>query len=218
MDRNGQNGILREEMAIQLVNGSPHHSTDRLAELIWTVDENLMAFLFGTPENWHRLFSMDWQADEGIVNHSHSVVAVDSDQILGVLIGYNANIIDRLFEATLSRWLKEEHPAKAEYLEQAFNKMDRLFPHPAEGSFYVLDLAVDVNNRKGGVGRKLMEWAVSQARSQDLSALELDVEADNPAVGFYKKLGMIVEIETLVPEIAKHHDVGRHFHMKLTIN
>ena len=205
-------------MAIELVGGSPLHSTKRLAGLIWTVDEDLMEFLFGSPENYHRLFSIDWRANEGALNYNHSVIAVDGDQILGVLIGYSAEIIDRLWEVTLSRWSKEEPSAKADDLGQAFNKMDRLFPHPGQETFYILALAVDVNNQKGGIGRKLMGWAEAQARSQGLSALGLDVEAKNPAVSFYKKLGMVVEIETLVPEIDEHHGVGRHYHMKLPIN
>ena len=177
-----------------------------------------MAFMFESPENWHRLLSIDWPEKEGIDSHANAIVAVDGNQILGVLVGYNAAIIDQQFEASLSRWLKQEPPIKAEYLEQAFSKLGRLFPHPAEGSFYVLDLAVDVNSREGGIGRKLMESAISQARSQGLSTLELDVGADSLAVGFYQKLGMFVEVETFVPELAEHYGVGRHLHMKLPID
>ena len=204
-------------MMVKLIPGTPNHSTKRLAELIWTVDEHFMPFLFGSPDNWYRLFSIDWCADKGINSHAYSVVAVDDDEIAGVMIGYNAAIIDSLFEATLSRWLQDEPPEQAAYLEQAFNKMDRLFPHPAEGSFYILDLAVDVTRRKTGVGRRLVDRAVSEAKSQGLSALKLDVDADSEAVGFYERLGMSIEVETFVPEIAEKYDVGSHLHMKMEI-
>jgi ribosomal protein S18 acetylase RimI-like enzyme len=203
---------------MKLVNGNPNHSTEQLADLIWTVDEHLMAFLFGSIENWRRLFASDWQSEESILSHSHAVVAIDDDKIMGVLIGYTAETIDRLFEVTLSRWLENIPQAEAEHLEAAFNCMGRLFPHPGEESFYVMDLAVSANNHKSGIGRKLMEWAESQAKELGLSALELDVDADSPAVGFYKKIGMHIEVETLVPEIAERHNVGRHYHMKMSLN
>jgi len=205
-------------MALELIDGNLHHSTRRLADLIWTVDERLMTFLFGSPDDWHRLFSIDWRAHDGICNHNRSVVAEDGNEIKGVIIGYSADIVEQLFETTLTRWLKDETPAKGKHLEEAFNKMDRLFPHPMEGSFYILDLAVDVNARKLGIGRKLMDWAVSQAKQHGLSALELDVDADNPAVDFYRRLGMYVEVETLVPELSQYHGVERHYHMKLRID
>jgi ribosomal protein S18 acetylase RimI-like enzyme len=38
---------------------------------------------------------------------------------------------------------------------------------------------VNGNNQKSGVGRKLMEWAESQAKELGLSAIELDVDAEN---------------------------------------
>jgi ribosomal protein S18 acetylase RimI-like enzyme len=76
---------------------------------------------------------------------------------------------------------------------------------------------VNGSNHKSGVGRKLMEWAESQAKELGLSAIELDVDAENPAVGFYKKIGMYIEVETLVPKIAERHNVGRHYHMKMSL-
>jgi ribosomal protein S18 acetylase RimI-like enzyme len=207
-----------EPLSINLIEGRVNHSTERIAELIWTVDVNLMKFLFGSPENWHRLFAIDWCEAEGALSHSNAVVAIEGDQVLGVLIGYRADLSEHLWESTLTRWFEIESPENANYLKVAFDKMDRLFPHAGQESFYILDLAVDKSNQKSGVGRKLMEWVMAKAKSHSLFCLELDVEASNPAVGFYKKLGMDIEIETLVPDIAENHNVGRHFHMKIPSN
>ncbi len=57
--------------------------------------------------------------------------------------------------------------------------------------FYVDDLCVDENCRRGGVGRLLMDACVAHARALECDALELNVwQANASALAFYEAYGM----------------------------
>jgi len=56
--------------------------------------------------------------------------------------------------------------------------------------FYVANLWVDPARRTGGVGTALMAAVEAHARATGRSRVELTVARDNPAVGFYERLGL----------------------------
>ena len=52
-------------------------------------------------------------------------------------------------------------------------------------------VAVKRSARGRGVGRRLLEELVKRAHSNGISALSLSVEADNPAVRLYERMGFV---------------------------
>lgn len=71
----------------------------------------------------------------------------------------------------------------------------RLFPAEAPGYGFIdartpeLTVGVAPRHRRKGVGRALLAALLLQARLDDLPALSLSVEHDNPAKGLYEQLG-----------------------------
>jgi len=54
------------------------------------------------------------------------------------------------------------------------------------------NLAVDINQRQQGTGRKLMEAAIAWARSKNSQRMHLEVRASNAAaIGLYKRINFV---------------------------
>ena len=102
---------------------------------------------------------------------------------------------------------------EAEHLTAAIYWMDRLFPTPREGSYYVLELAVSEAAQGEGLAKILLKAALNRALEKGCTSICLDVAADNAAVAFYQHLGFQVEIETCVPYLAQAQAIGLHYHM-----
>ena len=56
--------------------------------------------------------------------------------------------------------------------------------------FFVANLWVEPGQRAGGVGAALMAAVEAHARATGRARIELTVARDNPAVGFYERLGL----------------------------
>ena len=204
-------------MQTQIIPARPNRDENKVAELIWSVDVPLMSYLFHDEETWARLLAVDWPNRSGLVCHARAHLAVNNRQVVGVLVCHDPLTLDEDFEHSMRRWAETEPKEMSGHLETAFSMMDRLFPHPRPNHYYVLDIAVSPSQRNRGLGRRLMATAIDQAKALDRSTICLDVAADNPAVEFYKALGMSLEVETRVPDLDKDHGVGLHYHMTLPL-
>ena len=204
-------------MDLSILPAKASHQPDPVANLIWTVDPPLMKFLFGTEERWRRVFSYDWSETEGIVCHEQTTLAMQGEDIVGVLVSHTIDEFDEHFVHTRARQGRNESPAFRKHLDHAFDLMAQLFPHGLEGSYFIFDLAVSSKARRMGIGRRLIDVAKAKARDTACKQICLDVAADNDAVQFYEKIGMRVAVETRVPELDQNHGVGTHYHMVLPV-
>jgi ribosomal protein S18 acetylase RimI-like enzyme len=71
-----------------------------------------------------------------------------------------------------------------------------ILPNGMEGFMHCgrLGMGVQKEFRRQGIGRKLSEQTISEAREQGLERIELEVLASNtPAISLYEKLGFQVE-------------------------
>ena len=65
-----------------------------------------------------------------------------------------------------------------------------------------------------GIGAQLISYIASLAKKAGGEALELNVNRNNPAVGFYKKLGFQIQAEVDIPY---HHFVLNDYVMRLPL-
>ncbi len=205
-------------MQIHIKPGRPDQSSDRIAELIWSTDPVLMNFMFGEISVFQRATAQEWPSKAGILCHKQAFVAEAGDKIVGLCIGHTTEEYGPNFEAAQRIQSEALGVAEGAHIQQALTWMDRLFPDPQDGSFYVLELAVSDDAQGQGLGRKLLSNAVERARQTGCKRLALDVSADNPGVEFYLGLGLTTEIETRVPFLADNHGVGTHLHMSAPID
>ena len=66
-----------------------------------------------------------------------------------------------------------------------------------------MPLAVTPEARGQRIGYQLMQHALATTRARSCRELQLDVLSDNPAVGFYRSLGLEVLAETTAPKPAE---------------
>ncbi|PRY19617.1 hypothetical protein CLV78_12033 [Aliiruegeria haliotis] len=129
-------------MELSILPAKANQPPEPVADLIWTVDPPLMKFLFGSEERWRRVFAYDWPEVQGIVCHKQTTLAMQGEEILGVLVTHTLEEFDEHFVRTRGRQGQNESPAFRKHLDHAFDLMAQLFPHGLDGSYFVFDLAV----------------------------------------------------------------------------
>ncbi|MGH6932468.1 MAG: GNAT family N-acetyltransferase [Dongiaceae bacterium] len=198
-----------------LLPATPQASTERVADLIWTVDPKLCEFLFrGDVPTWRELLRTDWSQAVGLLSHSHSRIALVDNQIAGVIVGHDRESLHDHWTITLERWFESTGPVMRAHLPKSFYYLDLLLPKIPEDVFYVLELAVASEVQRNGIGTKLMNDAFERARDDGYQSLMLDVNAASPALDFYRRLGMDVLVETHVPYLSANHNVGLYLRLE----
>jgi len=199
-------------MSIEIALARPEDGTSSLADLEWAVDVPVFEYICRSIDNWRRMFLSEWPHPDGIVCHACAHLAIGDGRVLGLLVSHDSADLDERFARSIARWRETESAELCDHLEHAFFMIGHLFPHPPPDSYYVLHLAVDARVHGAGIGRRLMEVAEARARALGRSSLRLDMNADNPAAGFYRRLGMDIEVETRVPALEREYGVGLHYH------
>lgn len=190
-------------------NVSPHE----LADLLWSTDPKLNGYMFGTMSTLHKLIDSEWPGEKGLFSHKQAFTALDGDDIVGLLIGHTDEEYTANFDFSCANQPVALGGSKAAEMEAALLWMDRLFPAPRAGSYYILEFAVSPQAQGAGVATLLFQAASTQAAAKGCAQICLDVAADNEAVGFYRHLGFLTEVETRVPMLDEKHGIGLHLHM-----
>ena len=196
----------------------PDISPAGVAKLIWSTDPVLMKFMFGELSIFERAVEREWPSDKGLLCHKQAIVAETGGKVLGLCVAHTTEEYGPNFEAAQRIQTAALDATEGRHLRDALNWMDRLFPEPRGGSFYILELAVNDAAQGQGLGRSLFSAAVERGRSTGCERLALDVAADNPAVNLYRHLGLEVEIETRVPFLADGFGIGTHLHMSAPLD
>ncbi len=197
---------------------TPDLPSKDIAALIWSTDPVLMDYMFGDPAVFEKVVAEEWSSAEGLLSHGQGMVATEGDQLLGLCVGHTEDEYETNFEASQHVQTRALSPDQGAHLQRALMWMNRLFPDPRAGSFYVLELAVAPDARGKGLGRALLQAAVRRARDRGCARLALDVAADNPVVAFYERIGLQIEIETRVPHLTRAFGVGPHLHMSAALH
>jgi len=98
------------------------------------------------------------------------------------------------------------------HLREAVTYVRFLVPTVPNHAYYVMHLAAGRDARGCGVGAQLLGAAFDRARRNGYRACQLDVASDNPAVGFYERMGMEILSESRVLALQKH-GVASHYRM-----
>ena len=192
---------------------SPDVPPEALAAHLWNTDQKLNSFMFGRMEVLLDVLRCEWAQDRGLLCHKQSFTVMNGDKVLGLLTGHTAAEYGPNFEAAKTLQMGRLSPKDERHMVRSLYWMDRLFPVPCAGSYYVLELSTAPEARGMGIAKELIAAAKKRAVEQGCSRICLDVAADNDAVGFYRHLGFDVEIETRVPFLEEAYSIGVHLHM-----
>lgn len=186
---------------------------DRMAELLWSSDPTLNAYIYQNSAVLLRIIKAEWPEHRGLLSHTQAFTAMSGDALLGLLVGHTAAEYTANFEASLTLQTKGMSQAEIKHLTAAIHWMDRLFPEARAGSYYILELATTPKARGRGIASLLLKAAEDRACAAGCNAICLDVAAENAAVEFYRHKGFEVEIETKIPYLQTNHGIGPHLHM-----
>ncbi len=198
---------------MRLSAADPGTIPEGLPQLMLAEDPALMRFLFRDAAGLARVLAEEWRRPLAL-NTCHTMRQLwDGPHVAGLMNGFPASEYDARLEGSRDSYVAALQGRLGLSPQEALTWMERLYPAPRAGAFYILDLSVAPEAQGRGLGHLLLEAGRAQARSAGCTSLALDVAADQPAVGFYRQQGLVADVETYVPWLHRHHGIGRHLHM-----
>jgi ribosomal protein S18 acetylase RimI-like enzyme len=171
------------------------------AELIVSTGPEIYAYLFGDLVAARRLVGECWAATEGIFSHVHATVARGEGRLVGVELGFSEALRMKHLPATRALIERTLAPEAQEAYRAGVELIGYLIPWVPLDAYYLQFLAMSPAFRGQGLGARLLNQAVARARSEGLSSVHLDTDATKPAVGFYRRMGLSLLVETRVPAL-----------------
>ena len=149
-----------------------------------------------------------WRTPGTLFSADSAILSIKEGKLLGVAIAFNGGKYRERIRAGGPLW---EEMLKADEVttEEIAGVTERaklaswLNPVIYSNTFYVHALAVKPEARGKGVGYSMMEYLFEEAKELGYQEFQLDVLSDNPAVGFYRSLGLEVLAETKAPKPAE---------------
>lgn len=179
-------------------------------------------YQFGTDGLLARLVAASWPTPDTLFCAACTTAATAGDELLGIELGF-AGPNFYVFKANLAR-LAPDLIARGEAtydelvgLTARAGKASYLNAHIPDDVYYLHALSAFPQHRGKGVGRALLAAAIARARSAGYRELQLDVLADNPAVGFYQAMGLSILAEIRSPELSRDHGFPTEYRMAVAL-
>lgn len=132
-----------------------------------------------TLEDFRQVMQSLVQQDDTQYSYRNCLVALEGDELMGILAAYDGGDLHRLREPFIQ--------SARENFQQDYSQID---DETAEGEFYLDSLAVKSKFRHQGVATALLQAGIERARSLGIAHVGLLVDMDNPsAEKLYRSLG-----------------------------
>jgi len=197
---------MSDSRSIEIREATPDHA-ELAAELLHATGSPIYDYLYGPePVFRSRMMALQWQAEEGFLSHRHAMAAYGpGGDLLGIELGFDSAAEDAAFDAATAIVREHATVAQTEQIFAAARNLVYLTPFTPDGNYCVHNLAVTNTDRGTGLGRRLLEGAFERAAAAGYISVCLDVMETNPAVSFYRRLGMHLACETRIPDLVEHH-------------
>ena len=181
---------------------------DEIPELAWSTGPASYEYYMKRRSLFDAWVQRLWRAPGTIFSADSAILNIEEGKLLGVAIAFNGGKYRERIRAGGPLW---EEMLKADEVttEEIVGVTERaklaswLNPVIYSNTFYVHALAVKPEARGKGVGYSMMECLFDEAKELGYQEFQLDVLSDNPAVGFYRSLGLEVLAETKAPKPAE---------------
>lgn len=196
--------------------------TDGVVELAHSTGPSTYDYQFGTRAAFDRLVGDSWLAEGTLYGYDVTRLALDSDDLLGIEIGFAGPGFDRRKKTLRPLWhsILDDGVVTAPELTDIGRRsylasyLNVVIPSNA---YYVHALAVRPDLHGQGIGAALMKDAIERATDEGYRVVHLDVLSDNPAVKFYEAFGFEVLAQTITP-IPHSHGVPMEQRMSLDLH
>ena len=181
---------------------------DEIPELAWSTGPASYQYYMKRRSLFDAWVQRLWRAPGTIFSSDSAILSIEEGELLGVAIAFNGGKYRERIRAGGPLW-EEMLKAKEVTSEEIAGVTERaklaswLNPVIHSNTFYVHALAVKPEARGKRVGYSMMECLFDKAKELGCEEFQLDVLSDNPAVGFYRSLGLEVLAETRAPKPAE---------------
>ena len=181
---------------------------EEIPELAWSTGPASYEYYMKRRSLFDAWVQRLWRVPGTIFSSDSGILSIKEGKLLGVAIAFNGGKYRERIRAGGPIW-EEMLKAKEVTTEEIAGVTERaklaswLNPVIYSNTFYVHALAVKPEARGKGVGYSMMEYLFDEAKELGYQEFQLDVLSDNPAVGFYRSLGLEVLAETRAPKPAE---------------
>ena len=178
-----------------------------IPELVWSTGPVSYEYHFGDRELFDAVVRSSWSRAGTLFAADASTLAVEDGQLAGIEIGMPGNEFRERQQALAGVWQEllangdADNEAIGGVLERS-ESASWLNPVVEADTYYIHALAVKPEYRSKRIGYLLIDNTIKKAREQGYARFQLDVLSDNPAVGFYRAVGLELLAETTAPKPA----------------
>ena len=181
---------------------------DEIPELAWSTGPASYEYYMKRRSLFDAWVQRLWRAPGTIFSSDSATLSIQEGKLLGVAIAFNGTEFKERVAALGPLWeemLKAEEVTAEEIVGVAERSKLASWLNPViySNTFYVHAIAVKPEARGQRVGYLMMEYLFNKAKELGYLEFQLDVLSDNPAVGFYRSLGLEVLAETRAPKPAE---------------
>lgn len=180
-----------------------------IADLMHATGPVTYDYQFNGRHLFDLMINASWPTADTLFGYDCFTLALEDDELLGVEVGFPGPEFEARKKALAPLWSPLIESGQATR-EQLANIAERTYLASylnvaiPKRVYYIHALAVKETYRGRGVGWALVEAAIVRATAAGLRGLHLDVLSDNPAVDFYRALGMTCLAETTAPGPQAH--------------
>ena len=181
---------------------------DEIPELAWSTGPVSYEYHMKRRSLFDALVQRSWRTPGTLFSADSAILSFRDGKLLGLAIAFIGTEFKERVSALGSLWeemLKAEEVTAEEIAGVAERSRLASWLNPViySNTFYVHAIAVKPEARGQRVGYLMMEYLIKKAKELGCLEFQLDVLSDNPAVGFYRSLGLEVLAETRAPKPAE---------------
>ncbi|MBK89339.1 MAG: hypothetical protein CMQ44_10835 [Gammaproteobacteria bacterium] len=176
-----------------------------IPELVWATGPVSYEYHFADRDLFDAIVLGSWNRDGSLFAADATTVAIEDNELIGIEIGMpgseyriRQNALGPVWQDLLAA--DKVDPSDIAGVLKRSERASWLNPALNDDTYYVHALSVKPGFRGKRVGYQLIQNAIANAREQGFAKLQLDVLSDNPAVNFYRAIGLELLAETRAPD------------------
>jgi len=179
-----------------------------IPELMWSTGPVSHEYHFATRELFDAVILGSWRHNGSLFGFDAAMVAAEDGQLMGIEIGMQGTEFRERGVALGPVWRKliTDGAIDPDDIPGVLTRSDHaswLNPVIHADTYYIHALAVKPEFRGKRIGFHLIDGAIKRAKEQGYKRFQLDVLSDNPAVEFYRAVGLELLAETRAPKPAE---------------
>lgn len=194
---------------VQAAEGHIARFANEFADLMHATGPVTYDYQFDGRKLFDQIVDASWRTQGTLFGYDRTTLALEGDELLGIEVGFHAPEFAQRKKALGPLW-----PALIEAGEVATDELARIAERTylcsylnaaiPKNVYYIHALAVKEAHHGNGIGATLVRNAIDKGKQAGLRGLHLDVLSDNPAVEFYRALGMQCLVESTAPVPLQH--------------